>query len=152
MKTWTELKELVERFDNACWSLISENGSRYSPSVEINCMFDSVNTDKFSEEWFVTFQDEFFPFGTKGDTLEEAVDKAYGILVDYTTQIETGNITAHYLIGDTYNNERKLRSFSVEDCRNWRRWETDYEVFPTKELASEQQQKEYARKEARKQK
>lgn len=148
MKTWKELKELVERFDKACWSLISANGSRYTPSLEINCMFDSTNTDKFSESWHVTFQDEFFPFGTNANTMEEAIDDAYKILLEYTSQIESGTITAHYLTGPSYNKNRALHPFSVEDCRNWRRWETDFQVFSTKELALAQQQKELAEKEA----
>ena len=149
MKTWKELKELVERFDNACWSLISANGSRYTPTLEIYGGFDSTNTDKFSESWNVTFIDEFFPFSTKAETMEEAVHKAHEILFDYTNQIESGNITAHYLTGYVHGYERKLRSFSVEDCRNWRRWETDFEVFTTKELAMEQLAEEDAIKEAR---
>lgn len=150
MNTWEQLKSLVKEFDEVCWSLISANGSRYSPTLEINCMYDSVNTDKFSESWHVTFQDEFFPFGTKAETMEEAVNEAYGILFDYFNQVETKEITAHYLIGDGYGKDRELRPFSVEDCRNWTRWEIDFDVFFTKKLALEQLQKEIAVKEARK--
>ena len=149
MKTWTELKELVERFDNACWSLISTNGSRYNPTLEVYAGYDTMNTNEFIESWHVTLIDEFFPFTTKGETMEETIDKAYGILVDYTTQIETGNITAHYLTGYVHGYERKLRSFSVEDCRYWTRCEIDFEAFPTKELAMAKLAEEDAIKEAR---
>ena len=149
MKTWKELKALVERYDNAFWSLISTNGSRYSPLLEVSGGFDSVNATDFTESWRISFEDEFFPFSAESDTMEGAVEKAHDILLDYTSQVESGNITAHYLTGNAYGNDRKLQSFSVEDCRNWRRWETDFEVFPTKEAALTQQQKEHAIKEAR---
>ena len=148
MNTWTQLKKLVKDFDEDCWRLVSKNGSRYSPTLEISGAFDEGNSTTFSESWNINFIDEFFPFSATAETMEEVVDKAYGILFDYFNQVETGEVTAHYLIGDA----RELRSFSVEDCRNWKRWETDFEVFPTKKLALEQQQKEIAKKEARKQK
>lgn len=141
-KTWIDLKALIIRFDNASWKLISATDGRYHPTFEISCMFDSVNVNHFSESWHATFQDEFFPFTTEADTREELIHQAYAILAAYTEQIEASNVTAHYLTGSKYSLNRKLEPFSVEQCRNWTRWEVDFQAFPDKASALAQQQNE----------
>lgn len=145
-RTWTDLKALIVRFDNACWHLIGNGDSRYSPTFKISCMFDSVNVQDFSESWHATFQDEFFPFTTEADTREELIDHAYAILAAYTEQIEANHVTAHYLTGSKHRGNRTLEPFSVEQCRNWTRWEVDFQAFPDKASALAQQQAEQTTK------
>lgn len=139
MKTWDDFKKLVIRYDEACWNLISEGGSRYSPEVETGSNFSSGKV--WEEYWGITFIDELFPFEVKGDTFEEVSDKAYSTLIQYTEQIESGNMTAYFLVGRKgYHHpkeKRELHPFSVDDCRKWRRYELGYEAFPTKEKAEE---------------
>ncbi|WP_442637683.1 hypothetical protein [Rossellomorea marisflavi] len=140
MKTWDDFKQLVIRYDEACWKLISEGGSRYTPEVETGSNF-SEGKD-WEEIWSIEFIDELFPFKVSGKTFEEVSDKAYSTLIQYTEQIESGNMTAHFLVGRKYHylykEKREVYPFSVDDCRKWRKWELGYEAFPTKEKAEEQ--------------
>ena len=128
MKTWNDLKQLVTQYDNEMWNIMPPNSSRYSPSIEIGGGFDNSG-----ESWGIEFFDEFFPFSENGKTMEEVIQKAYETLDIYYQQIVKKEITAHYVVGN--GKEKRVASFSIEDCRSWRRLEIDFEPYPTKEEA-----------------
>jgi len=132
MKTFEELKLLVQRFDEVCDDWFDD---RYSSLLEWGGGFDSINSTKWSEGWSINFVDDFFYFEVRGETFEETITKAYDVLEGYLKQVESRNITATYLVEHDYSGTKTLHSFSIEECKKWNKLGLGRKCYPTKEEA-----------------